>query len=119
MSSLRSLYLLWLIATALLFAVGVGFATRYGEEVPRSTEWLWYFSSGLALAWWVRADGRARRFAVPFEFEAVVFFSWPLAVPYYLLSTRRWRGVIAGIGILGLFLLPTLVAIVLCFDCED
>ena len=117
-AALRSAPLLWLIASAALFSVEVGFATRYGEDIPRSTQTLWLLSSGFALAWWVRLDKRVRRFDASFDFEAFVFFGWALVMPYYLWRTRGLRGVIAGFGIVALYFLPVLVALAVCFDCE-
>ena len=34
-------------------------------------------------------------------------------VPYYLLRTRGWMGLIFGIGICGLFVAPVIVAVTL------
>lgn len=101
---------IWLAALTLLFATELSILSMYGENVPRDTEWLWGFCMALTLASWVYADRRAKNFAAPYEFEAFVFFMWPVAVPYYLYRTRGVRGLVIGAGLWGLYAAPFLVA---------
>jgi hypothetical protein len=108
----------WLIAPTVLFVVETGLATFYGEEVPRPIESLWMLTFGLALLWWFRIDRRTRSFHAPFEFDAFVFLSWPIAVPCYLCATRGLRGLWPSMGLWILYLLPLLAWIVACIDCE-
>ncbi len=103
---------LWLIAITALFAVEFSFLSAYGEDVPRNTELLWNFAFSYVMAWWVHHDRRIRGFSVPFEFDAFVFFGWPIAVPYYLWRTRGRRGVLLSLGVWALFFIPGLVAAV-------
>ena len=60
------------------------------------------------VATWVATDSREHRRAAPsFDLGCFIFASFPLYVPYYLISTRRWRrGLLILGGIVALFLLP-------------
>jgi hypothetical protein len=58
---------------------------------PKSTEGLWTVVMNSAWSWWVFVDRRRRGISYPFEFDALVFFLWPLVVPYYLLQSRAVR----------------------------
>jgi len=57
-------------------------------------------------------DRRKRGFRVPFEFDAFVFFAWPIVVPYYLYRTRGARGLLLAAGFYALVILPLVVGIV-------
>lgn len=103
---------LWLIAITVLFAVELSFLSAYEEDVPRTTELLWSFAFSFVMAWWVHSDRRIPGVGVPFEFDAFVFFGWPIAVPYYLWRTRGRRGVLLSLGVCALFFVPNIVAIV-------
>lgn len=84
-----------------------------GEYPAPEINFLYHFSFTLLLMWWVYVDRRIRNRAAPFEFEAFVFFAWIVVVPYYLIQTRRWRG-LALIGVLyATYLFPYAVGIAL------
>jgi len=51
-------------------------------------------------------DRRARAFDVPFEFDAFVFWAWPVVVPYYLYRSRGGRGLLLALSICGLYRVP-------------
>jgi len=42
----------------------------------------------------LRSDRKARNFSVPFEFDAFVFFAWPLVLPWYFYRSRGKRGLL-------------------------
>jgi len=89
-----------------IFALGLSICAAYRTGNPNATELLWTFEFRLLLTWWVHADRRARDFGVPFEFDAFVFWAWPLVVPYYLYRSRRGRGLLFALGIFGLYAMP-------------
>lgn len=41
---------------------------------------------------WVLADARKRGRGFPYDFGNLLFFAWPFVIPWYLFSTRGWRG---------------------------
>jgi len=47
---------------------------------------------------------------LPFEFDAFVFFGWPVVVPYYLYRTRGKRGLILTAAVYLLFVVPTVIS---------
>ena len=97
MSVFRTLVPLMVITA--IFAVGLSFLAVHRFDVAVTTRLLRSFEFALILALWVRADKQVRGYNAPFEFEAFVFFGWPVVVPYYLYRTRGWRGLALGAGI--------------------
>ena len=99
-----------LVALTAIFAVGLSVLVLHGLDGPETTQLLWRFEFSLILALWVRADRQVRGFSVPFEFDAFVFFGWPIVVPYYLYRTRGGRGLLLAAGIWGLQIVPSATA---------
>jgi hypothetical protein len=61
------------------------------------------------LATWIVADTMELRRARPsFDYGWFIVAAFPVYVPYYLVSTRRWRGVAVLVAMILLFLLPWL-----------
>jgi hypothetical protein len=59
------------------------------------------------LAKWIIVDARQLHRAPPtFDYGWFIIFAFPAYVPYYLISTRRWRGLVLFAGMLLLFWLP-------------
>jgi hypothetical protein len=85
-------------------------AYRGSFVLPESTKLLWQLLSATIWVCWVRADRRGREFRAPFEFDAFVFFAWPIVVPYYLCQTRGWRGLLLVLAMGGLVIAPAVVA---------
>jgi hypothetical protein len=95
-----------LVALTAVFALGLSICAAYRTVNPQASELLWQFEFRLLLTWWVRADRRARDFSVPFEFDAFVFWAWPIVVPYYLYRSRGARGLLLALGIWWLYAVP-------------
>ncbi|HKQ38664.1 MAG TPA: hypothetical protein VJ063_11345 [Verrucomicrobiae bacterium] len=49
------------------------------------------FALSLIIASWVMADARKRGRALPYDFDNLLFFAWPVILPIYLLQTRKLR----------------------------
>ena len=105
--------LTWLVLISLMMAFEAAWFGYMGEDTPQHSGWLRQFVFGALLAWWVYADRRARRMGMPWEFEALVLFLWPIVFPYYLYRTRGWIGLLLGAGFWLLFLVPTFVSILI------
>src|SRR3978361_1861360 len=86
------------------------FAYR-GQALPHETEALWALLVGVAWSWWVSADRQRNRRSTAFEFDALVFFAWPVVVPYYLVTSRGGRSTRSSLAIWGFYAWPFLVAI--------
>ena len=86
-----------------IFTIGLSFVALHGGGTPESAELLWALEFRIILAWWVSMDRRIRGYEVPFEFDAFVFFAWPVVVPFYLIQTRRWKALVTLLGVAGLY----------------
>jgi len=64
----------------------------------------------LLVATWVYFDRQGRDLGLPFEFEAFVFFAWPIALPYYLVKSRGPRGLLLFAIFFALLVVPPMVA---------
>jgi len=64
----------------------------------------------LLVATWVYFDRQGRDLRLPFEFEAFVFFAWPIALPYYLVKYRGSRGLLLFAVFFALLVVPPVVA---------
>ena len=104
--------LVLLVALTAVYAIGQWYCWAGGFGPSGTTGLLWRTEFDLVLVWWVYADRRRRGFGGPFEFEAFVFFAWPIVVPYYLVRTRSLRGLLVAAGIYTLAILPLVVGIV-------
>jgi hypothetical protein len=99
-------YEIALVVLTAICAIGLSIIASRGSllegEIPGL---LWVFGFVVILVGWVRADRRARGYRAPFEFDAFVFFAWPVAVPYYL-----WRGFLITLGLVALSMVPYIAA---------
>jgi hypothetical protein len=90
-------------------ALGSWTLAARGADLPTPTEALWALTYRLFLVAWVRADMRSHDFTAPYEFDAFLFFAWPVALPYYFCKTRGPRGLFAAIGVFLLIAVPDAV----------
>lgn len=60
---------------------------------PLATAFAQYLLAA-SIALWVLSDARRRGCSPAYDFDSLVFFTWPVLAPIYLFSTRGWRGVI-------------------------
>ena len=92
-----------------IYAFGALIFASHRMEIPGAIAGLWRIGFALILIVWLRGDRRAREFAVPDEFDAFVFWGWPVVAPYYLYRTRGRRGILVAVGVWGLYIVPTFV----------
>jgi len=107
-SFLASLIFLTLIYTS----AGTVLASHH-VSLSEESALLWRFLSSFFIACWVHLDRRTRKLNWPFEFDAFVFFAWPVALPYYLLKSRGMRGLLLAALIFALIPLLQAVQIVI------
>jgi hypothetical protein len=100
---------LLVVFVAILTAAQVTLAS-HRRMLPRESELLSSLFQQLLFAMWVYLDRRDRRLGLPYEFEAFVFFAWPLALPYYLVKSRGARGILLFAAFLALFVVPSVAA---------
>jgi hypothetical protein len=64
----------------------------------------------VCFATWVQSDARIRRCTPFFDFGTFILVLWSLAIPWYLIWTRGWRGLLVILMFIGLWMFPTIVA---------
>jgi hypothetical protein len=99
-----------LLLTAIVTATRVVLAS-HRLVMPGESAMLESLFQQLVLAIWAYLDRRGRQLRLPFEFDAFVFFAWPIALPYYLVKSRGARGILLFAALLALFVIPSVVAV--------
>lgn len=95
------------VLLATYFAVGLAPSTRF--ESVASLSWT------LLLAFWMVADARRRKRTPCFDFGLFCYLFLPFVVPWYCFSSRGWRGAPMLVTLVGLWLLPYIVATAVWF----
>ncbi len=99
---------------ALLVAIHSAYSATmaaYGEYSSEAADSVFAFGFTLLLMWWVYRDRHRRRYPVPFEFEAFVFFAPLFVVPYYLFRTRGMHAAPLCVALGVVYLIPSLSAL--------
>ena len=84
-----------------------------GAEPSTPTQLIASYTMPICFVRWVQADARARRCTPCFDFGTFVLVTWVFSVPWYLIWTRGWRGLLVTFMFVGLLVFPTFVAVVL------
>jgi hypothetical protein len=99
-----------LILLTLIFTAAQAVLEAHHINMPGESATLWSVFKQLLIASWVNLDRRTRHLSLPFEFDAFVFFAWPVALPYYLYKSRGARGFLLAAFIFALLFIPSIVA---------
>ena len=97
-----------LVTCVYLLAVtmGAGQVTRPESGVLRLTLWAMFAS---AATYWCVVDARMIGRPIVQSLHWIMFYSWPVAVPIYLIYSRKLRGLgIAIVHVIGLSIVATL-----------
>jgi hypothetical protein len=65
----------------------------------------------LFVTWLVADSAERRRYSPSFDYGWFIWMVMPVFGTYYLVSTRRWRGLLLCLGMLALFMLPSLAEV--------
>jgi hypothetical protein len=101
------------IGTAIVFTLYDGWLTsrHLAPKVP--IFFTYRFVLAALLATWLVTDAQERRRdRSTFDHGSWVLFLFVLYAPYYLVSTRRIRGLLIFVGMIFLFILPMLAEII-------
>ena len=94
-----------------LFCLAEGAAyAHYGVEPSTLFELSRTWGLSLLLVWWVEADARETGYRPCFEYNAFMFFGWPVLLPHYLLRTRGRHGFLLIFYFLALLFGPAAIA---------
>lgn len=104
-----SLYLAGIAASIAVCTIGYAILGSRGELVPGGIVGLWTLTTRLFLVAWVRADRRMHPFHSSYEFDAYLFFAWPIVLVYYCCKTRGWKGFFFGVVFFCALSLPEMV----------
>jgi hypothetical protein len=99
---------------AMLLALAVPFwviVTVKGGEISDGSVNLYNAVLSLLVAWGVELDRIFLGGSAPFEYGAFMFFLWWALLPYYLFSTRRWRGLGIALALFFASSLPYFAAV--------
>lgn len=83
-----------------------------GEGLSDTTQILWGGIFIIMSTLWVVVDADSNNFEKPFDFDFLIYIFWPIALPYYLISTRGLEGAIIFFGFINLWLGPWLAGLV-------
>lgn len=84
-----------------------------GTNLSESTEVLWYFVFSVLVTLWARNDIADRAPAVSREYShLLMFFFWPVVLPYHLLKSRGVEGLVLFIGFLAIYIAPYVVQVI-------
>ncbi len=105
-----------LIIVLLLLFLGMGgveiIMNRQGESVSDATQSVWAFIFLVLSILWTIEDSKLTRFDKPVDFDFLMYIFWPIAFPYYLISTRGVEGITLFLGFLAIWCGPWLAGLV-------
>ena len=89
----------------------------YGFVIGRPFYWCWALVYSLLLLYWLHIDAEQHtEMYRPYEFTFLAFVFWFPYFPYYLLRTRRAKGLLLFLGVIALpylgYLLQWLIYVV-------
>lgn len=101
------------VGTALVVALYDGWLVSHHLAPNQQVLFTYRFVLATLLATWLVADAQERRRdRSTFDYGSWALLLFFLYAPYYLVSTRRARGVLIFAGMLFLFILPSLAEII-------
>jgi TM2 domain-containing membrane protein YozV len=105
-----------ILLTLLILSASVGITEFYlnsiGEFLAERTQTIWGIICLLLTILWAVEDSKTQEFYKPFEFGFLMYIFWPIAFPYYLLSTRKFDGLIYIAGFLAIWSGPWFLGLV-------
>ncbi len=88
------------------FYVGQKMELLGGYELLHWATQLWI------LGWWLRADSRKRGVAWVYDMGLFLSIAWPFIMPYYLVKTRRAKGLFIILAFVGTYIGAAIIGIV-------
>jgi hypothetical protein len=85
--------------------------TLRGASPPGLFSLLYFTGTALVIATWIQADKHRLGAASTLDDGFFILLAWPLALPYHLFVSRGWRGGLALLGFLALYVLTYVMAL--------
>lgn len=111
MNDKRNLIIQLLTLLSLGMAAAEILMNSQGEFVSSSTQTIWSFIFLVLTIIWAVDDSRSSKFSRSFDFDFLMYIFWPIAFPYYLISTRGTEGIPLFVGFLALWCGPWLLGL--------
>ena len=95
--------------TALLYSFVVITQFAYGLylgqqiEAPGLYTLLHWAAQLWIIGWWLRTDSRKRGVGWVYDMGFFLCIAWPLVMPYYLVKTRRAKGLLIILAFVGVY----------------
>lgn len=105
--------------TALLYSFVVITQFAYGLylgqqiEAPGAFTLLHWGAQLWIIGWWLRTDSRKRGVVWVYDLGFFLCIAWPLVMPYYLVKTRRAKGILVILGFIGAYVGAAILGIIL------
>ena len=109
-NSLVMLVLLGVSVFVYNFAAGIYFAT--GEEPLPTLEFLYQAAFLCGVVWWLQAEVVRSAVTPVYCSGVLVGLGWLFIIPYHLLKTRGFKGLIPLFALIGAFLAAHILALV-------
>lgn len=94
--------LLYLYVIFTQFARGIYLA---GEiEPPYAFTFMNFFGLLWIVGWWLLTDSRKRGVSWVYDIGFFLLIAWPFIMPYYLLKTRRAKGLLLILAFAGIYI---------------
>ena len=106
------------LPTTLLYAFVVitqfGYGLYLGRqmEAPPAYTLLHWVAQLWIIGWWLRADSSKRGVAWVYDMGLFLCIAWPIVMPYYLVKTRRAKGLLVILGFIAAYFGAALAGIV-------
>ncbi len=95
--------LLYTFVAIAQFAHAVYMSTGAWEPNPTFT---FIYAMGFLwiIGWWLLTDSRKRGVSWVYDMGLFLYIAWPILMPYYLIKTRRAKGLLVIFGFLGVYI---------------
>lgn len=101
---------IYIILSLLFLCLGVSIVevslNLKGKELSDSAATVWAIVFIVLVAMWVQDDSRGKDFDKPFDFGLFLYLFLPFLLPYYLIKTRGFEGVVTFFGFAAIYWLP-------------
>jgi hypothetical protein len=103
--------LLYVYVTLMQIAHGIYFASKIDEPAALTL----VYSVGLLwiMGWWLLKDSRKRGVTWVYDIGFFLSIAWPFIMPYYLLKTRRAKGLLLILAFASIYIAAVAVGMAL------
>ncbi len=81
-------------------------------EPPAGYELLHWVAQLWIIGWWLHADSRKRGVAWVYDLGLFLGIAWPFVLPYYLVKTRRAKGLLVVLGFISAYFGAAIVGMI-------